>query len=355
MSIFWPRSFVCVLGMVTSGCVSGGSSISAPEALPDDGGYFVALAAEGGSAESLALYDGLLDAIDAYNRKQADRDGRLPAYVEAFDADGYTRLADGKSEIECDRTKCLVKLASRSLGGSSAQPDALAVSLTRALSDKGAIPERFGSGESQTRTYLLGQKTGLHVSCIQKGIDPRATYRCDFELASGATAPKAAQALEPAARGRLVGCALSPGTVRSAKEAKAELEGGDLAELLAVSAAGGKAVGYLRFVRQGRDVEFVDLFLCGDLSHDHFVIEGAAKSPRVWLPTPLKIGTGVAGIETIHEDDVRLAASSSLLEETQDSYVVEVAFRFVRESDASTEVYGEDRFVLRLRKAWISK
>lgn len=112
------RVVVPIVCFALSACVTTDASDSKSEI---SGGYFVALAAESSSEQTLALYDGLHDAIDAHNRRIADREGRLAAYVEAFESDGYTRMADGRNEIECDLAKCLVKLTSKTL--SSAPKD----------------------------------------------------------------------------------------------------------------------------------------------------------------------------------------------------------------------------------------
>lgn len=351
----YSRASVLVLlfALVPLGCVTGVSN-GVSESSSGAGGYFVVLAAQSTSKETLALYDGLHDAIDAYNRHEAGKAGNLSSYVEAFEANGYTRLADGKNEIECDLTKCLVKLSAKSLVSGEKDDSALVAQLTQALENKGLTPVRSGTGDTQQRTYTLGEKDGLHITCAQNGLPARASYRCDFDLDTGKGTPSVTEAvLDPAVRGKLVSCALSPGTVRSAEEARAELDAGGLLELTAPGSSNGKPVGYLRYAGKSPDIEFVDLFLCGDLTHDHFFVEGSAKQPTAWVTRGAKLGTSKSALDSLREDDAYLVASSTLTDETADGYVLEVRFKLARDAGVTEDVYGEDRFVLRVAKAWL--
>ncbi len=323
------------------------------EESSEAGGYFVALSASGGAgADALALYDGVHDAVDKLNRKRLAAQGELEAYMAAYDADGYTRLAAGDDEIECDREKCLVKLSGRVLSGSGTEDESMASLMTEALALKGIKPEIRGTGDTQVKTYVLGKQPGAFVGCAQKSFGKAAVYRCEFALDKGIDTPANAN-VDSSGHGKLVSCALSPGTVRTADEARRNVEGGGLLSLTSGSGVGAKSVGYLRYVKQGRAVEFLDLFLCGDLSHDNFHVDGKAKDPKGWVPARAKVGTEVLALESLSQDDVLMRATAKVVEDSPRLVTLEVRFKLVKESPGSDDVYGDDAFYVKLDKAWI--
>lgn len=336
-------AWVLALGLLPAACQTrrapeGGALSDVAEADPGaKGGYFVALSA-------LPLFDGVHDAVDKLNRKRLAAQGELDAYIEAYDADGYTRLAAGDDEIECDREKCLLKLTGRVLVSQGDGDDSMAALMTEAFALKGVKPEVRGEGDAQLKTFVLGRRPGSFISCTQKSFGKAALYRCEFDLDKDAAAPANA-AVENAGHGKLVSCALSPGTLRTADEAKKEVEGGGLLSLTSGSAAGAKPVGYLRYVKQGSAVEFLDLYLCGDVSHDFFHIEGAARRPKGWL--------GTAALSSLTQDEAEMKATTKVVEESSRIVTVEVRFKLAKEQAADGEVFGDDAFFVKLDKAWL--
>ncbi len=320
------------------------------EAKEAASGYFVALSA-GGPGDGGVLYDGLYDAIDAESRRKADAKGELAAYVETFEADGYTRIGTTDDEIECDREKCLVKLTGRVLS-SAGDDDSLALSLTEALKIKAGKPEVRGEGDQQERTYVLGKRPGSHVACTQKGFGKVAAFRCEFALDQGIETPANAS-VDAGGRGKLVSCALSPGTVKTAREASKEVDGGGLLRLQSGAGTGTKSVGFLRYVRQGKSVEFLDLFLCGDVSHDYFHIEGAARDPKHWITRPSGVGSSIPDLESLSQDEAKMQASATVVEDSPALLTVEVKFHLDKEASGVNEVYGADAFYVKLDKEWL--
>jgi hypothetical protein len=332
---------------LVAGCTTPAPRTVTEPAEPGSG-YFVALAASPEAPAALALHDALYDAIDAYSRKRAETQEALARYVEAFDADGYTHLADGKSEIECDRQKCLLKLAGRTVTGR------LAEDLTGAFALKGIVPTKAIGGGQRVTTYVLGKSTGQHITCALIEEPATKSYRCDFALDGKKLGQAASAALDSAAaKGKLVSCAQAPGIERSADEAKDKVEGGELLKLASGAGAGAASVGFLRVARQGRRVELLDLYLCGDLSHDYFKVDGSARAPRGWLPKPARVGAPPRRVQTLAQEEARLDAASAVATETTDSYTLEVRFKVRRTAEQGPEVFGEDRFFVRLEKAWL--
>jgi hypothetical protein len=327
------------------------SAAPSPESRTSDGGYFVTVPAQSTNPSVVALYDKLYDAIDALSRRRAREAGELESYVEDFDASGYTSLVSDDEEIECDRERCALKLTGRTVSGAKGLP----ADLTAALDLVGVVPTVRGSGEKIQKTYALGDSERLGLACIQGGYGHKAVYRCDFNLdgaALGSARPPGDST--PSERGRLTSCVLAPGTSRSAEEARDVLEGGALLPLTAGAAASTKTVGYLRYTRQGKEVELVDFYLCGDVSHDNPQISGRARSPKSWAvraaPAPSRLE-----VEPAHQDDAEMRMTATVVETTKTAYVLEVRFKLAPENDGvnAAEVYGEDRFFMRFERGWI--
>jgi hypothetical protein len=332
-----------LLAACQTGTPSGNADSSSTALVPS--GYFVALPATGGAPEASKLFRGLYAAVDAFNRKQAEAQGTSQAYAAAFAADGKTRLSDGASEIECDREKCLVKLQARSVRSVGAA--GLAGQLTTALALRGASSKRGRSSDAERHSYVLGHR-GLGVACVVHGHGDGAFYRCDFDLERG-RAPTVATsaALAAAGRGKLVNCEEAPGVERTALSEVDGVEGGGLLKLAGGTGEGAHPVGYLRYAQQGTRVEFLDLYLCGDLSRDYFRIEGRARQPRAWL---------AGAVDGLEEEDARLAATAKVVGESPQEVTVEVQFHIGRDGASAgggDEEYGADRFYLRLAKAWM--
>jgi hypothetical protein len=318
----------------------------------EPGGLFVALAPGGASADVVALYDQLHDVIDDVYRKRADAAGELSDFIEDAEAGASMRLADGDSEIECDRTKCLLKLVARTLTGKGNDEQAsLAQQLTEALTAAGVKARASGGGATLERRYSLGGKPGLTIECKQRNHGKASSFRCDFDLARLAgQAPADPTVLAGPGggdRGKLVDCALSPGTTAAAREAATDASGTTLTPL----GARGQTAGFLLAATLDGKVEFHGLWLCGDLSHDAFVLDGQARDACSWLSSPPKVDSAVS-LADIHQDEARLVATATTLAEVGDAWKVEVAFRIVPETGAAVTAWGSDRFTVRIPKAW---
>jgi hypothetical protein len=333
----------------TVACTTTASRSTVDSAAEGGAGYFVALAASPDAPAAMALHDALYDAIDAYNRRHAGSPELLARYVEAFEADGLTRLGDQTSEIECDRQKCLLKLAGRSISTPLAQH------LADAFIIKGIEPKKaLGKGE-RTSTYTLGNANGLHITCAAiESAGGEMSHRCDFALDGKAAGKAASAALSgPSAKGKLVDCEQAPGVVRSANEAKGEIDGGDLLRLTSGTGAAAGAVGFLRLTRQKDQVEFLDLYLCGDLSHDYFKVDGAARRPQGWLPKPAAVGSPAKQVETLTQEEARLDSTAVVVAVSETRRTLEVRFRVKRLSDSGPEAFGEDKFYVQFDKSWL--
>ncbi len=313
--------------------VTAASKPAAPE-----GGYFVTLAAKPTSETAQKLYDRLYDALDVAGRKRAIAAKELDSYVEEFDQSGYTHLADGDEEIECDREKCLFKLTSRALGDGD-----FTRRLYDALSGANADASTRRDGEAFLRTLTLGEPKGPRVACTERRRGPEAlAYDCKFELDGlKGDAVATSATIDTRAKGRLFSCVLSPGVVKTAEEAKADLDGGGLLKLTASPGEGAKAVGYLRYAARGGTVELVDLYLCGDFSQDYFWLTGEGKDPRQWAKPGMRA--------TAHHDDADLELEIVAAKDG----TLEVRFKLVKEGADLEDVYGEDRFFLHLDKSWL--
>jgi len=339
--------------MLASACrtTGGGSSASSAEAMSvrpsegpeeeESGGYFVSLDARSTDKDAVFLYDKLHDAVNAQAKKRATAADGLEAYVEEYEQTGYTSLIASGNEIECDRDKCLVKLESRTVKGEPGQTS-LAGELTAGLAESGIPPKTTGSGEGIVRTYVIETKAGKGIRCKQKGFGQGASYECKFDL----DVKKAARTAEmnPASRGRLASCALSPGVVRSAEQAKGQIENGALLALTA--SPGGKAVGFLVYARQGAKDELIDLYLCGDVSHDYFQLDGPARDPKAWLAT----------LDPARADEAELQLTARAVAESKATRTFEVVFKIVAPDGAtprSGELYGDDKFFVTFPRTWL--
>jgi hypothetical protein len=305
------------------------------------GGYFVAVPADAGSPKVLAFYDKLYDAIDALNRRRARDEGRLDAYLDEQKESGYTALQAGDDEIECDRQKCLVKLTARTVVGESS----LAHQLVDAAVELAIKPLTARPGRQEKR-YILGDEAAMHIDCVRAGVGKALSYRCDFKLDQGlAAAASPSVAIGDAGRGKLSSCAMAPGTVRDAEEAKAQLDKGGLLPLTGGLSGGSKVVGYLRYAQAGAGIELLDMYLCGDLSQDHFQVDGEARQPRRWIKARV--------FDALSLDESALNLRTKVVESSKRELVLEVRFRVVPSGGNAGEVFGEDKFFLRLDKAWL--
>jgi hypothetical protein len=317
------------------------SDAPSDEEATSAGGYFVAVPADAGSPKVLAFYDKLYDAIDALNRRRARDEGRLDAYLDEQRESGYTALQAGDDEIECDRQKCLVKLTARTVVGESS----LAHQLVDAAVELGIKPLTARPGRQEKR-YILGDVASMHIDCLRAGVGKTLSYRCDFKLDQGlATAASPSAAIGDAGRGKLSSCAMAPGTVRDAEEAKAQLDKGGLLPLTGGPSVGSKVVGYLRYAQTGAGIELLDMYLCGDLSQDHFQIDGEARQPRRWIKARV--------FDALSLDEAALNLRTKVLESSKREFILDVRFRVVPSGGNTGEAFGEDKFFMRLDKGWL--
>lgn len=334
---------------------------SAAQEVVDGKGYFVTLASKPTAPDAQKVYDKLYDALDLYNRKRARATEGLDSYVEEFQATGYTNLKAGDDEIECDRDKCLLKLHARRINKEKANAGRppFAQQLFDALLDAGAPAKSGAKGEDFLKTVSLGEAKGVHLECTERrtAAGVPLDYGCAFDLdgLKGDAVAKS-EALEGRERGRLESCVLSPGIVKAAEEAKGSIEGGGLVALTSGLTDGSKPVGYLRYSLAGGRAELIDLYLCGDLTADTFYMVGAGKQPREWVAGMQRSSPGASGAEAVdiepaHHDEGDLTMRASIAAQTPKDVTLAVQFKIVK--DGSGEVYGEDKFFVKLEKAWL--
>lgn len=311
------------------------------------GGYFVTLQANIVDHKGIKIYDGLYDALDKLGRARARTDGALDSYIESLDETGYVRLGEDDDEIECDRARCLVRLSSTAPQGTFASE------MTAALAAAGVVPHVAGTGQAIKKTYVLGTQPKNAIECTQSGFGDKASFACKFDLsASAGRADAAAAELAPREKGKLAACDLSPGTVKVAEDAKAELDGAELVPLLSGASAAAKTVGFLRIQRAAAKVELIDLYLCGDVSHDYFALAETAKDAGRWLGRPIKVGAELV-LDRARQEEAGCELATKITEEAADAYVLEVKMKLVPEPGRDGEVFGQDHFFLRLPKTWL--
>lgn len=344
-----------VLALLLGGCVTGAPASSegrdgnSETIVPGNPpGYFIALSATAASAETVKVYDQVHDAIDTGSRKVAEAAGGLADYLEKTDGGANVAMTDGSSEIECDRSRCLLKLASRQLTSTDAE-GRLAKSLTEALAASGVRPQSTGAGPTLTRRYIVGSKAGLLITCARRGPPRGLVYTCDFDLDRAIPSDKVTPTFDSS--GELVDCTLAPGTTREAQDAAANTADSTLLELT----ARGKAVGYLLGVKTDESTSITDLWLCGSVTEDAFTIDGPARAACRWVSdeTARNIGSEWA-LEDIHQDQTSLDAKVKLLGETPSTYSIELAFEIkvgsVDQSQSSRS--GRERVTIKLPKSW---
>lgn len=303
-------------------------------------GYFVAVPADLRSPTVGQFYKQLYRAVDNLSRKRARKEGRLSTYLTELKETGYTTIYSQNDEIECDLRKCLVKLSSRLIVGE----DTLAQQLIEVASETGIKPKKVGDLEH----FLFGNVDGPHIACEHGLTKSEGKYRCHFNLDYGLSQSSAHLPIisEPD-RGKLASCAMAPGTVRDAEEAKTQLEkGGLLALTIGVSPAAA-TVGYLRYANIRGGFELIDMYLCGDLSHDHFQIDSEWRKPSQWIKSSLIRGTSA--------DAALLIMEPRLLDDTTGDALVELKFKLVSSSSENGEVFGADKFYVRFKQSWLTR
>jgi hypothetical protein len=343
-------ALICVL----VACRTGGADDAELSGDPgSQSGYFVSVAANSVSSDVVALYDELHDALDRFNRKVAQADGTLDAYLADFEADGYTSLVVDEHEIECDREKCLIKLPEGRITAGDAK--SFAGQLTAAFAESRVKPLQRDDQKPLTRTWFVGKRPDMFLSCAQKGTGSAATFACEFDLERGLAEPATQARQTTVPRGKLVSCDESPGTVRSAEDAKAEIYGSDLLNLTQGPQAESKPVGFLRYVRQNGQVEFEDIYLCGDVSHDFFVIDGSARNPRGWLPKQIRKGASLGNVSELAQDEATMQVSAVVVDDAPEQVTLQVKFKIAGAGGAAAavETYGDDGFFVRIDKRWV--
>lgn len=344
--------FATVTGCRTGSFGDDAASVSAVPAEP--AGYFVSIAANSVSSDVVAIYDEIHYALDRQGRKEALAAGTLDTYISEYDAEGYTSLIVGEHEIECDRDKCLVKLPQGRIVTGDA--DSFAGHLTTAFSASRLKPQQREDQGALTRTWIVGKKPDMFLSCVQTGTGKKATFACEFDLERGLAVPVTEVTGEGSVpRGKLVSCDQSPGTTRSAEDARAEIEGSNLLNLTQGPKVESKPVGYLRYVQTPGGVEFEDLYLCGDVSHDFFMVGGTARSPRAWLPAKVKKGASLSGLTELTQDEAVMQASATVVEDSAEQVTMQVRFKIAGAGGAAAavETYGDDGFFVRIDKRWL--
>lgn len=331
------------------------------EDVVDGKGYFVTLASKPTAPAAQKIYDKIHDSLDLYNRKRARAENSLDSYVEEFQATGYTSLKGGDDEIECDRDKCLLKLHARRVDKQKAntKEPPFAQQLYEAFLDAN-VPARAGTkGDDFIKTVTLGESKGVSVACTERrtaGGVP-IDYGCLFDLDGlKGDAVASSKTLDKQERGKLFSCVLSPGIVKAAEEAKEGVDGGGLLTLTSGATDGSKPVGYLRYSRSKERVDLIDLYLCGDLSTDTFYLVGAGKDPREWVSGMQRSSPGASGVDTVdiepaHHDEGDLTMRARVVAQSVQDVTLAVLFKIVK--DGSTDVYGEDKFFVKLEKAWL--
>ena len=322
--------------------IEAGSSVADParkdSSLGSDSGYFVAVPADVKSANIRTLYRQVYLAVDLLNRQRARVEGRLSAYLTELRESGYTAFYSQDDEIECDAKKCLIKLTKRLIQGES--------SLAKVLVD---IAPEVGIKEIASKNrkrFVFGQSDGPHITCMLETGDQKKTYQCEFNLDVGLaeSIPQLSNLLD-SSRGRLSSCIMAPGTVRDAEEAKSQLEKGGLLALTAGISPGASVVGYLRYASTKTRIELLDIYLCGDLSQDHFQVDADARQPRVWIQA--------SAIQALSNDAAILLMQPKFVRKTPRELTLEVRFRVVATDSDAHKVFGSDRFYLRFDQSWL--
>jgi hypothetical protein len=319
----------------------------ASDAGTDDGpGLFLTIEAGAKAPHAHAHRPAHLDshavlyaAITRAVRRVAEERGELAAFLDAQSHGEPVRLAGDDSEIECDARRCLVKVARKTLRGRA--PDDLAVRLADALT-----PAASPADGPPPKRVTLGDGAPLKIVCVREA----PQVECTFETMVAPPALSAAS-VDEVQRGKLADCALAPSVERDAQAARDQIRGG---ALLAAMTRSGHAVGYMLYAEEGRRVELLQLFLCGDLSHDTFQIEGKARQPGAWLPRPRRVGGRVSGALSLRADDATMIAQPTLIARTRDIAEVEVQFRLAG-ATADEDVFGADLFRLRLPARWLPR
>ena len=390
------RHLICpLLGFgVLAGCHTGTRSLADPTNLQSSGaatakakdsvpsGYFMTVAATSGGDGSSQFYDKLYDAVEGQARKTAKTSGRLDSYLEEFQESGSATLSYGDDEIECDRTQCRLKLSGRHVGPNQRAADhpsfaervftALDEREDEATTSKAAKTTSQSAGERFIRNAAIGAAPGPHIACTETHQPGLITYECDFDLdrakAGGGDVDRAETLAKD--RGRLVGCVLSPGVVKTAEEAKGTIENGALLKLTSGAGDAAKTVGFLRFAHDGAVVELIDLYLCGDLSQDNFFFVGDAKKPSTWIGALNPSSPGAAGnvsttLRPAHHAEADLTLAATRVAESTRDITLEVQFKIVPptldpptggiavSANHGEAVFGEDEFFVKFPKEWL--
>lgn len=313
-------------------------------------GYFVAVSADASNQEFHKFYQQLYHVIDVYNRRQKRDKKSLKAYLIEQKESGYAALKVNDDEIECDKQKCLIKLSSRVISGPASLARHLGEALAQLVETQPARSVAKSKVQSR-RSYVVGNPESIHIICDSIATAMHPDYRCQFNLDQALyVATASTTTMGDAGRGKLESCDMAPGTVRDAEEAKDQLDSAGLLPLTLAPSPDAKVVGYFRYAHVAEKVEFFDIYLCGDMSQDHFQMEGEARQPQTWLE---QRSLQIPALDRGSLSTVGLNLETKLVESSAAELLIEVRFRLVDQNDQSAVLTGSDKFYLHLNKAWL--